>query len=288
MGARMFRKGLAVAVILLFIGVAFAIPINANVSKASVDSELVEFTTEVCGLKGGKQAVQLTKEEAEEVDRLFENVQQRLNESTSRKEAEEIFKEAIVELDKYELLGGLSVKQAQRLVRGKCWIPEVQKIIDRIYNRFLGRFNNYDNSNCLIFGRVTNADYFNYWLGLYSINNAKEHGYEWIPGWMRHRLLRLCPFKLATFISIGSYSKAWEAFPIYYPSVGHIWTNGSEGEKQWDGSLRGKLFEFREDYTNVYYDVYYVGVEYFMGLNFILNGQTRFLGFAREVKIDYW
>ena len=33
----MFRKGLAVAVILLFIGVAFAIPINANVSKPSLE-----------------------------------------------------------------------------------------------------------------------------------------------------------------------------------------------------------------------------------------------------------
>jgi len=33
----MFRKSLAVAVILLFIGVAFAIPINANVSKSSLE-----------------------------------------------------------------------------------------------------------------------------------------------------------------------------------------------------------------------------------------------------------
>jgi len=33
----MFKKGLAVAVILLFIGVAFAIPINANVSKSSLE-----------------------------------------------------------------------------------------------------------------------------------------------------------------------------------------------------------------------------------------------------------
>ena len=37
MGERMFRKGLAVAVILLFIGVAFAVPINANMSKSSLD-----------------------------------------------------------------------------------------------------------------------------------------------------------------------------------------------------------------------------------------------------------
>jgi len=34
------KKSLAVAVILLFIGLAFASSINANISKASIDSEL--------------------------------------------------------------------------------------------------------------------------------------------------------------------------------------------------------------------------------------------------------
>ncbi|UCD13962.1 MAG: hypothetical protein JSW60_00665 [Thermoplasmatales archaeon] len=43
------RNALAVGIILLFIGVAFAPSINANISK-----EMVEFTTEVCGLNGGK------------------------------------------------------------------------------------------------------------------------------------------------------------------------------------------------------------------------------------------
>ncbi len=37
MGQDMLRKGLAVAVILLFIGVAFTIPINANVSRPNLD-----------------------------------------------------------------------------------------------------------------------------------------------------------------------------------------------------------------------------------------------------------
>jgi len=36
----------------------------------------------------------------------------------TRGEAEAIFKEAVVELDKYGLLGGLSVRQVQRLVTG--------------------------------------------------------------------------------------------------------------------------------------------------------------------------
>jgi len=51
----------------LFIGIAFAPSINANISKASLDSELVEITTEVWGFNDGKHTVQLTKEEAEEV-----------------------------------------------------------------------------------------------------------------------------------------------------------------------------------------------------------------------------
>jgi len=54
----LIKKGVVVAVILLFIGLAFAPSINANISKASIDSELVEFTTEVCGLNGGKHTVQ--------------------------------------------------------------------------------------------------------------------------------------------------------------------------------------------------------------------------------------
>ena len=58
------KKLLVVGVIVLFLGLAIAPSINANVSKISIDNELVEFTTEVCGLNGGKHTVQLTKAEA--------------------------------------------------------------------------------------------------------------------------------------------------------------------------------------------------------------------------------
>jgi len=43
------KKLLVVGVIVLFLGLACAPSINANVSK---DSELVEITTEICGLGG--------------------------------------------------------------------------------------------------------------------------------------------------------------------------------------------------------------------------------------------
>ncbi len=59
------KKLLVVGVIALFLGFAIAPSINANVSKASIDSELVEITTEVCGLNGENHTIQLTNEEAD-------------------------------------------------------------------------------------------------------------------------------------------------------------------------------------------------------------------------------
>ena len=113
------KKPLAVAVILLFIGVAFAPSINANVVKTSVDNEIVEYTMEVCGINGAEpQTVSLSKEEALEVDKLFDDIDKRLHDAETQEEIIEIYNEAIVELDKYGLLGDLTVKQAQWLVTG--------------------------------------------------------------------------------------------------------------------------------------------------------------------------
>ncbi len=145
-------KGLAIAVIVLFLGVAVAPSINANVSKEA----LVEFTMEVCGLNGGKQTVKLTQEEAEEVELLFDTIRERLNDTESRKEAEEIFKEAVVELNKYGLLGGLSIKQAQRLVTGGYHDSRAMKISERIFSRFQKNNSNY---LCLIAGTTNGTNF---------------------------------------------------------------------------------------------------------------------------------
>jgi len=147
------KKLLVVGVIVLFLGLACAPSINANVSK---DSELVEITTEICGLGGGKHTVQLTKEEAEEVEQLIDDIEQRLDGIKTREETVEIFNEAVVELDKYGLLGGLSVKQAQRLVAGKYQNSFLVKLINTLRRRDSIPTVGYENKNCLIAGR-TNA-----------------------------------------------------------------------------------------------------------------------------------
>ena len=43
--------------------------------------------------------------------------------------------EAVVELDKYGLLGGLSIKQAQRLVTGGYQYPFYSRVLNRLYKR---------------------------------------------------------------------------------------------------------------------------------------------------------
>lgn len=125
------KKILAVSVILLFIGVAVAPSINFTVVKASDDNDLVEVTTQACGIKGyGNTTVKLTREQANEIDLLFESINSKLNNVTSREESICIYQNAIIELDKYDLLPqGMTSEQALHLIKGVN-----QNTIERLLN----------------------------------------------------------------------------------------------------------------------------------------------------------
>ena len=149
MGARMLRKGLAVAVILLFIGVAFAPSINAS----ALEDELVEFDVEFCGL-GKKHTIKLTQEEADEVELLFDDIQDGLSDVESDDGAMVIFNEAIVVLDEYGLLGDLSVKQAQNFVEKANQYLKLMNKLEKTINKNLLGTANYENRLCFIIGVV--------------------------------------------------------------------------------------------------------------------------------------
>ncbi len=69
MDSSLINKGLAVAVILLFIGVAFASSISANVSRASIDNGITKITVSKYNEDGTveKTIVKLSKEKALEL-----------------------------------------------------------------------------------------------------------------------------------------------------------------------------------------------------------------------------
>jgi len=145
------KNGLVMVVILLLVGVA----IQPSIATVQPEEETVEFTTEVCGLNGGKHTVKLTQEEAEGVEALFKSIRERLNNTETREDAEEIFKEVVVELEKYGLLGGLSVKQAQELVLGDFPVDNNHKILGIGPNFFTNIF-------CLLAGTAYGGDSYSY------------------------------------------------------------------------------------------------------------------------------
>ncbi len=82
------KKILAVGVILFFIGVAVAPSINQSVVKASQDDDLVEVTTQACGIKGyGDTTVKLTREQYQNLEQYLVEFRARLNQTTTREEA---------------------------------------------------------------------------------------------------------------------------------------------------------------------------------------------------------
>jgi hypothetical protein len=130
------RKCISIVVILLFIGIAFAPYINASVVK----DDLVEFNVEFCGLDK-KHTVKLTQQEADEV------------------ESEEIFKEAVVELDKYDLLGGLSVKETLLLATDGHQNTKAVNHLVKIYDRNKELFDENTNMFCLVSGETTETSF---------------------------------------------------------------------------------------------------------------------------------
>ena len=101
----MKRKWLAIGIILLFVGVTIAPTINFNIVKASTDDDLVEVTTQACGIQGyGNTTVKLTREQYQDLEQYLVEFRARLNQTSTREEAVPIFKDAVVELDKYGLL----------------------------------------------------------------------------------------------------------------------------------------------------------------------------------------
>ena len=289
------KKGVVVAVILLFIGLAFAPSINANVSK---ESELVEFTTEVCGIDGVQpNTVSLSKEDALEVEQLIDDIERRLDEVETREEAVEIFNEAVVELDKYGLLGRLSVKQAQRLITGGQKDSSAMELMEKIHRRFRGISNSNENMFCLIIGE-TNETYFEGRVALFLERLylfAMFLGPFWflyliIWGWFFGVWSQKIPISLVNRINLGYVDDEFEVDFVYYYSYGWVTSIGMNGLKSYDGIMRGDLPLDGASYMSgpITIREHYPAVAGFTGIKLFKSDTegTLYIGFALWVKIE--
>jgi len=275
-------KGLAFVFILLFIGVAIAPSINFNVVKASNDNDLVEVTTEACGIKGfGNQTVKLTRQQYQNLEQYLVDFRAKLNTTTTREEATPLFKETVVELNKYGLLPkGMSIKTAQQLVTGRRHLIGFEHLIKKPFLR--SQFNLSDNENllCLVYGFAPGSG-FNGWRSFGPIVRLLMLlSYLYITG----TITNLIPINILYTITLGQYQA-----PDWNPGIGWVGTFGLNGKRvfhdQWlYGALPVNPIVLSYPWGNNYY---HPGIMCFTGLHITsLNDESSYyLGSALWVKI---
>jgi len=265
----LLNKALVIGILVLFTSVAFIPPINANISK-----EYVDLTTEFYGLSR-KHNVQLSSDEAEELDVFFDNIRVRLDNAESEDETIQIFNEGIKELGRYGLLGDMSVKQVQRLIIGRYLKPSLNPLsLDENENR-----------NCLIMGKTDHT-----WIHALPVRISITLLRALGPFMDNHLLPFLTVFLMfscaITDISdeirplflnanIGWYTNGGE---------GRVWTKGVNDTVSWNGTLLGHIETIMWNLTGI---VGFTGIKIRLRTKPFSSSEEFFLGYARYVKIDY-
>jgi hypothetical protein len=280
----MMRKCLAVGIILLFIGVSVAPSINQSVVKASTDDDLVEVTTQACGIRGyGDTTVKLTKEQYQNLEQYLVEFRARLNQTSTREEAVPIFKEAVVELDRYGLLPkGMSVQRVERLVIGEYLNKNLLNGQEKSIHTPVSERGRLHNRFCLIAGGATNCSIASPLL----ITNGLLG--EWFFDFNIYRILPINLFGKIFFscfwerLGVLRGSSGWE------PSEGEISTFGGFGNFKINGDfLIGNIRTFCFPAFVPGYDYYYLGVRGFCGLQWYdtTSHNRHFLGWCLEVDV---
>ncbi len=241
----MMKKLLTIGIIILFIGVVVAPSINQNVVKASPDNDLIEVTTQACGIKGyDDTTVKLTRQQYQDLEQYLVEFRARLNQTTTREEAVPIFKEAVVELDKNGLLPkGMSVDQAQRLVTG-----QYQKLALR-GNYFCLITGNTSRTACIGFPSRPLINVYNL---IYKINNIFSNYYfylfPFIEVFLTFAIVATFVLHIGTFLHLNLFnyiifgeSGKIQGRPYSYPSEGWVDSYGLFGRQQWSNSFLGDI-----------------------------------------------
>jgi len=300
------KNSLVVFVILLFICAAASPSVNQNVVKASNDNDLVEVTTQACGIKGYRDTtVKLTKQQYQNLEQYLVEFRARLNQTSTREEAVPIFKEAVVELNKYGLLPkGMNVERAQKLVLGPYQNIKLLKGLEKLSTKLENSSFPGGNKNCLIYGETRNNTCFQglisriIYEGLFLLYASIIYFSPILLGLVIVSALKTLALSLIlrNFPYIGATIyhgiQGWGGSvpgvppppPHYEPTEGSIWTNGAYGEMQWNGQIYGYLTLFSAPLIGLFM-AFFPAVNGFIGLRLNSNNTDYYFGFAFNVAI---
>lgn len=110
--------GISVLAVSILISASFSNVVGYDTVKASQETEYVDVSVQPCGVKEfGNTSVKLTRQQCKNLTKYLETFNERLNQTKTRSDALTLFKDAVLELNKYGLLpSGMSIEKAQQLV----------------------------------------------------------------------------------------------------------------------------------------------------------------------------
>ena len=229
------KKYIVIILTFIFLGTIIEPSINAYFK----DEHLVESILEISGRNSGKQKVELTLKEAEEVEELFSSINLKLNKTESREQAENIINDAVVKLNEYGLLGGLSIKQAQRLITSRLKDSN-------ILNRNHLKEDDDKNFLCLVGGKIN----FSTFTGLFEFLFAPVYSFFYnhslflitnilgILMIIRSRFFIYTPIQFSYTIYLGYFNNIY--FHFWVPAIGWVSSYGINGFKNWSGEFYGQ------------------------------------------------
>ena len=279
MKKKTINKGLVIFIV--FSLVFITIPPNIYIlsAKKSIESDQNIIITHVCGVEGfDTTSVNLTRQQSQNLNQYFITLRARLNQTTSKVATATLLREAIVELNKYQLLPkGMSIEQAQDIVTGQNRENTGNNIYRRITeNWYYTGFNFF----CYIVGHTTSNTFFislpTRVLAIFTFF-LLELLFDHLPSFLLDVLVflllglpsiigNLNPVAILHWICFGSRAN---------PSRGWLFSIGLLGIKIWNYYLSSGFDD----------SIPYVGVVGFTGFKIYQDGNYTFLGTALLINL---
>lgn len=300
------RKGLTVGIILVFVSVAVFSNINISAVKASNDNDLVEVTTQTYSTtKDTLNTVQLTKQQVRDLRVLFDDLKIRLSTAASMEETQMIFNDAIVSLNRYNLLPvGMSIEQAKRVVTGRIQNQKAGPVLQNINARLFGTSDAREihNALCYVAGNTSNTHFAKLAKRIthrliaimdYSSGNApvvKIATALWVVCNQLSKIAQWMVKQNGHHAGVSIYFGNYHYYPYpnwLYPARGWLSTSGINGKQNITGSFWGqKVTSGWQPQDDWYMNHTWMGCAGFTGLiTYVGPDSAYYLGSALQVNV---
>ena len=311
----MYKKGLTLAIIILFIGVSFQ-PVFAHDIKQTEETviestsgidEKVEYVIQI--VKTNKiieHKVYLTQQQANELENLIEGIRFDLNNSDSIEETTEIYNDAINSFNNLDLFPeDITLDEIKQLVFG-----ETQKLYSIKFKKEIRA--GFENRFCLVAGKTSSTFFsgptlllFGSLYILFEYLSANFSNFKLLSLFfhilgfisliisvplmelfmIESYIYSIIPVSIGSIVTFGirTWSPGYHVY--YYPAYGWIHTNGKNGVKNYSGWFYGQIFTFDSGFT---WTAYYIGIVGFTGIrifSFSVDDINYYLGFALKVHV---